>query len=788
MADQGIGASVKRKEDLRFITGKGQYVDDVNRPGQSYAVFVRSPHAHATIKNIDTSAAIKGQGVLAIFTGADLAADKIGGLICGWMIHSKDGSPMKAGPHPALAQGKVRYVGDHVAVVIAESLAQARDAAELVAVDYDVHKAAVDPGKTQAPGQPQVHAEAPNNTVYQWHLGDKAATDAAFAKAAHVTKLQIVNNRLVPNAMEPRAAIGDYDTGSDAFTLYTTSQNPHVARLVLSAFIGIAPEHKLRVIAPDVGGGFGSKIFIYAEETVCVWAAKKVGRPVKWTADRSEAFLADAHGRDHLTVAELALDASGKMLALRANTKANLGAYLSTFASSVPTYLYAPLLSGQYAIPAIYCEVDGVYTNTAPVDAYRGAGRPEATFVVERLVEVAARETGRDPGDLRRQNFITAFPYQTPVIMAYDTGDYAACLDKALSMADYAGFAKRKAASAAKGKLRGIGFSAYIEACGIAPSRAVGSLGAGVGLWESAEIRVNPVGTVEVLTGSHSHGQGHETTFAQIISSKLGVPIEQVSIVHGDTDKVQMGMGTYGSRSGAVGGSAIVKAAEKIVAKATRVAAACMEVPEDQVDFANGEFSARGTNKKMTFGEVALQAYVAHKFDSDKIEPGLKETSFYDPKNFTFPSGVHIAEIEIEMDTGLTKVDRWTAVDDFGILINPMIVEGQVHGGIAQGVGQAMLEGAVYNDSGQLVTASFMDYCMPRADDVPSFNVAMTNTPCPSNPLGVKGCGEAGAIAAPAAMMNAITNALGHEDIAMPATPQAVWRAIQKMPRTQAAE
>ncbi len=786
MTAQGIGASVKRKEDLRFITGQGQYVDDINRPGQSYAVFVRSPHAHATIKNIDISAAKAAPGVLGIFTGADLAKDKVGGLICGWMIHSKDGSPMKAGPHPALAQGKVRYVGDHVAVVIADTLVQARDAAELVSVDYDVHAPVVDLGKAQAPGQPQIHAEAPGNTVYQWHLGDKAAVDAAFAKAAHVTKLDIVNNRLIPNAMEPRAAIGEYDRGQDAFTLYTTSQNPHVARLVLSAFIGIAPENKLRVIAPDVGGGFGSKIFIYAEETVCIWAAKKVRRPVKWTAERSEAFLADAHGRDHLTKAELAVDAQGKILALRASTKANLGAYLSTFASSVPTYLYAPLLSGQYQIPAIYCEVDGVYTTTAPVDAYRGAGRPEATFVVERLIEVAARETGRDPADFRRANFIRTFPYATPVIMTYDAGDYEASLSKALEMADYKGFGARKAASTAKGKLRGVGFSAYIEACGIAPSRAVGSLGAGVGLWESAEVRVNPVGTVEVLTGSHSHGQGHETTMAQIVSSKLGIPIEQVSIVHGDTDKVQMGMGTYGSRSGAVGGSAIVKAAEKVIAKGKRVAAACMEVPEDSVDFADGEFSARGTNKKMTFGEVALQAYVAHKFDPEVIEPGLKETSFYDPKNFTFPSGVHIAEVEIDMETGHTRVDRWTAVDDFGILINPMIVEGQVHGGIAQGVGQALLEGAVYDESGQLVTATYMDYGMPRADDLPSFDVAMTNTPCPSNPLGVKGCGEAGAIAAPAALVNAITNALGHEDIVMPATPQTMWRAIQKMPRKAA--
>jgi len=786
MNAQGIGASVKRKEDLRFITGKGQYVDDINRPGQAYAVFVRSPHAHAILKGVDISAAKSAPGVLGVFTGADLAKDKVGNLICGWMIHSKDGTPMKAGPHPALAQGKVRYVGDHVAVVIAETLAQAKDAAELVAVDYDVQPAVVDLNTAQAPGQPQIHAEAPNNTVYQWHLGDKAAVDAAFAKAAHITKLDIVNNRLVPNAMEPRAAIGEYDRGQDAFTLYTTSQNPHVARLVLSAFIGIAPEHKLRVIAPDVGGGFGSKIFIYAEETVCVWAARKVGRPVKWTAERSEAFLADAHGRDHVTTAELAVDAQGKILALRAKTKANLGAYLSTFASSVPTYLYAPLLSGQYQIPAIYCEVDGVYTTTTPVDAYRGAGRPEATFVVERLIEVAARQTGRDPAEFRRQNFIKSFPYQTPVIMTYDAGNYEASLDKALEMADYKGFAQRKAASAAKGKLRGIGFSAYIEACGIAPSKAVGSLGAGVGLWESAEVRVNPIGTVEVLTGSHSHGQGHETTFAQVVSSKLGIPIEQVSIVHGDTDKVQMGMGTYGSRSGAVGASAIVKAADKVIAKGKRVAAACMEVPEDTVDFENGEFSARGTNKKMTFGEVALQAYIAHKFDSEKIEPGLKEGSFYDPKNFTFPSGVHIAEVEIDVETGRTRIDRWTAVDDFGVLINPMIVEGQVHGGIAQGVGQALLEGAVYSETGQLVTASYMDYGMPRADDLPSFNVAMTNTPCPSNPLGVKGCGEAGAIAAPAALINAITNALGHEDIAMPATPQTVWRAIQKMPRKAA--
>jgi carbon-monoxide dehydrogenase large subunit len=788
MTTTGIGAPVRRLEDYRFITGSGQYVDDINRPGQSYAVFVRSPHAHARIRKIDTTAARSAPGVLGIFTGQDLAADKVGNLICGWMIHSKDGSPMKAGPHPALAQGKVRYVGDHVAVVIAETLNQARDAAELVAVDYEELPAVVDLATAQSPGQAQIHDEAPNNTVYQWHLGDKAAVEAAFAQAKHVTRLDLVNNRLIPNAMEPRAAIGEYDRGQGAFTLYTTSQNPHVARLVLSAFIGIAPENKLRVIAPDVGGGFGSKIFIYPEETVCVWAAKKVGRPVKWTADRTESFLADAHGRDHVTTAELAVDGAGKILAMRVKTKANLGAYLSTFASSVPTYLYAPLLSGQYDIPAIYCEVDGVYTNTAPVDAYRGAGRPEATFVVERLIEVTARQLGQDPAAFRMQNFIKSFPHQTPVIMNYDAGDYAACMRKALELADYANFAKRKAESARKGLLRGIGFSAYIEACGIAPSKAVGALGAGVGLWESAEVRVNPIGTVEVLTGSHSHGQGHETTFAQLVSHRLGIPIEQITIVHGDTDKVQMGMGTYGSRSGAVGMSAISKALDKVIAKATKVAARCMEVPEDSVDFADGVFSARGTNKSMAFGEVALQAYIAHKFDSEEIEPGLKEGAFYDPKNFTFPSGVHIAEVEIDPETGSTRIDRWTAVDDFGTVINPLIVEGQVHGGIAQGVGQAMLEGAVYDSSGQLLTASYMDYCMPRADDLPSFTVAMTNTPCPSNPLGVKGCGEAGAIAAPAALINAITSAVGHENVTMPATPQVVWRAAQAAQRPMAAE
>jgi carbon-monoxide dehydrogenase large subunit len=780
MSATGIGAAVRRKEDRRFITGTGHYTDDINRPGQAFAYFVRSPHAHATIKAIDAKAASAMPGVLAVLTGAQLAGDKIGDLICGWMIHSKDGSPMKMAAHPVLANGKACHVGDAVAVVIGETLAQARDAAEKVKVDYAVLPAVADPATAQKQGAPLIHDVAPQNTIYQWSLGDAKAADAAFKSAKHVTKLDIVNNRLVPNAIEPRAAIGEYDAGTGTFTLWNTTQNPHVARLVIAAFVGMAPEHKLRVIAPDVGGGFGSKIFIYPEEVVALWASKRVGRPVKWVADRSEAFLADAHGRDHITHAEMAFDGDGKILALRARTIANLGAYMSTFSSSVPTYLYATLLSGQYEIPQIYCEVDAVYTNTVPVDAYRGAGRPEATFVVERLVEVGARELGQDPADLRRKNFINKFPHQTPVIMNYDAGDYNASLKKAMELADYKGFAKRKREAARHGKLRGIGLSTYIEACGIAPSQAVGSLGAGVGLWESAEVRVNPTGSVEVLTGSHAHGQGHETTFAQVVSERLGIPIDNISVVHGDTDKVQFGMGTYGSRSGAVGMSALVKALDKVEAKAKKVAAYMLEAAEGDIEFKEGKFSVTGTDKSVVWADVTLNAYIAHKFSGQELEPGLKEGAFYDPTNFTFPAGCHICEVEVDTETGTTEIVAWTAVDDFGVVINPMIVEGQVHGGIAQGIGQALCEGAVYDKDAQLVTGSFMDYCMPRADHLPVLKVDTTMTKCPSNPLGIKGCGEAGAIAAPAAVINAITDAIGTEQLAMPATPQTVWAALQK--------
>ena len=777
MPDTGIGASVRRKEDQRFLTGKGRYVDDLNRPGQVHAVFVRSPHAHATVKSIDASAAQAASGVVAVFTGKDMEADSVGSLPCGWTVTDRHGEPHKAPPHFPLLRDKVRYVGDHVAVVIAESLAEAKDAAELVEVDYDILPANVDPTKA-ASGAPLLHDEAPDNLCYDWELGDSNAVDEALSRAAHVTKLDLINNRLIPNAIEPRAAIGEFDPGTDSYTLYSTSQNPHLLRLILCAFVLGLPESKLRVIAPDVGGGFGSKIYCYAEEAVCTWASRKLSRPVKWTAERAESFLADAHGRDHVTHAQLGLDENGKFVALKVETTANLGSYLSNFATSIPTYLYATLLAGQYTTPVVYCNVRAVFTNTAPVDAYRGAGRPEATYVVERIVEAAARETGVDPAELRRRNFVPpdAFPYQTPVALTYDSGQYDLSLTEALKLIDYHGFSARREESKSRGKLRGIGISAYIEACGIAPSAVVGALGAGVGLYESAEVRFNPTGTVSVFTGSHSHGQGHETTFSQLVSDTLGVPIENVEIVHGDTGSIPFGMGTYGSRSLAVGGSAISKACDKIIDKGKKIAAHLMEASVDDIEFDGGTFRVAGTDKEKAIAEIAFTAYVPHNYPAD-LEPGLDEQAFYDPLNFTYPAGTHVCEVEIDPDTGVVEIVDWAAVDDFGKVINPLIVEGQVHGGIAQGVGQALLENCVYDpETGQLLSGSYMDYCMPRASDLPSFKVDTTETPCPHNPLGVKGCGEAGAIAAPAALMNAVTDALGTEEIAMPASPEKVWR------------
>jgi len=778
-----IGQSVRRREDARFLTGAGQYTDDVVMHGQTFAAFLRSPYAHARIRSINLDAAKKAPGVLKIFTGADLADAKVGGLPCGWLIHSKDGSPMKEPPHPVLAQGKVRHVGDQVALVVAETLLQAKDAAELIEVDYEELPAVID--ITRADGHAgAVHDEVPNNVCYDWGHGNKDAVDAAFATAAHVTTLDIVNNRLIPNAMEPRAVNASYTKHDESYTLYVANQNPHVERLLMCAFVLGLPESKVRVIAPDVGGGFGSKIFLYAEDVALVWASKHVGRPIKWTADRSEAFLTDAHGRDHVTKAELAMDAQGNFLALRVKTIANMGAYLSTFASSVPTILYATLLAGQYKTPAIYAEVKAVFTNTAPVDAYRGAGRPEATYVVERIVEQAAREMKMDPVAIRRQNFITEFPYATPVGLTYDTGDYAAHLDKAIAMAEVAGYPARKAASEAKGRKRGLGYSCYIEACGIAPSNIAGALGARAGLFEAGEVRVHPTGTVTVFTGSHSHGQGHETTFAQVVAAKLGIPVENVEIVHGDTGRVPFGMGTYGSRSLSVGGSAIVKAVDKIIAKGKKIAAHLLEAADTDIVFENGVFKVAGTDKAVPFGSVSLTAYVPHNYPLDKLEPGLNENAFYDPTNFTYPSGTYICELEVDPETGKVQIEQFIAVDDFGNLVNPMIVAGQVQGGVAQGLGQAMMEGCAYDpESGQLLTGSYMDYAMPRASDMPEIGFESHPVPAKNNPLGVKGCGEAGCAGALTCMMNAIVDALseyGVENIEMPATPERVWQTIQE--------
>ena len=776
MSANPIGQPLPRREDHRFLVGRGQYTDDITLPRQTYAVFVRSPYAHARIRHLDLSAAKEAPGVRLVLSGADFRP--FGGLPCGWLITGSDGQPMKEPRHPVLADGVLRHVGEPLALVVADSLAQAQAAAALVMLDVDELPAVAD--TAQAAGHATaVHAEAPDNVCYRWAVGDDAATQAAFAQAAHITRLAFRNNRLIPNAIEPRAANASHNPADDHTTLYVANQNPHVERLLMCAFVLGIPEHKLRVIAPDVGGGFGSKIFLYGEETALVHASRQIGRPVKWTAERSESFLADAHGRDHVTEAALALDAQGRFIGLRVRTTANLGAYLSTFASCVPTILYATLLAGQYRTPAIHAEVTGVFTNTAPVDAYRGAGRPEATYVVERLVETAAHELGLDPVALRRRNFITTFPYATPVGLTYDTGDYDATLDGVLELADVAGFAARKAVSEAQGLKRGLGYSCYIEACGLAPSNLAGQLGARAGLFESALVRVHPTGKVSVFTGSHSHGQGHETTFAQLAAGRLGIPVDDVEIVHGDTGRIPFGMGTYGSRSLAVGGSAIVKALDKIVAKARDIAAFLLDCDPAGLVFEQGQF--RHGERVKTFAEVALAAYVPHHFPLDRLEPGLEKVAFYDPTNFTYPAGSHVCEVEVDPRTGVVKVERFSAVDDFGNVMNPLIVAGQVQGGIAQGIGQALLEHGIYaSDTGQLLTGSYMDYAMPRADDLPDFAVrTVPGTPCTHNPLGAKGCGEAGTIGAPAAVINAICDALGVKDMPMPATPFQVWTVLQ---------
>ncbi|MZR13069.1 molybdopterin-dependent oxidoreductase [Maritimibacter sp. DP07] len=785
-ADGGIGAPMKRREDIRFLTGTGRYTDDLNRPGQAYVHFLRSNVAHGRLKSVNTEEAAKMPGVVRIFTGADF--EGVGSIPCGWQVTDKHGQPMQEPAHPVLAQGKVRHVGDPIAAVVAETPDQARDAAEAIEVDIEDLPAVVDMKKAVEEGAPKVHDDLTSNLCYDWGFVEenKAAVDEAFEKAAHVTRLELKNNRLVANPMEPRVAIGDYDPAGDNSTLYTTSQNPHVIRLLMGAFVLGIPEHKLRVVAPDVGGGFGTKIFHYAEEAFCTFAAKQLKRPVKWTSSRSEAFMSDAHGRDHVTTIELALDGDNNFTALRTETFANMGAYLSTFAPSVPTWLHGTLMAGNYKTPLIYVNVKAVFTNTVPVDAYRGAGRPEATYQLERVIDKAARELGVDPIDLRRQNFVTEFPYATPVAVEYDTGDYNATMDKLSEIADLSGFEARLAESKKNGKLRGLGVNCYIEACGIAPSNLVGQLGARAGLYESATVRVNATGGLTVMTGSHSHGQGHETAFPQVIAEMIGIDPSMVEIVHGDTANTPMGMGTYGSRSLAVGGSAMVRATEKIINKAKKIAAHLLEASEGDIELKDGAFSVAGTDKSVAWGDVTLAAYVPHNYPLEEIEPGLEETAFYDPANFTYPAGAYACEVEVDPETGKVTIERFAAADDFGNVVNPMIVEGQVHGGLAQGIGQALLEGCAYDEDGQLLTGSYMDYAMPRADDVPYYDVDHScQTPCTHNPLGVKGCGEAGAIGSPPAVVNAVVDALQRAGkdvthIDMPLSPSRVWAAMNQ--------
>lgn len=786
-----IGKSVKRVEDKRFITGYGNYVDDIVLPRQTYASFVRSPYGHAKILSVDTSAAKAMPGVVAIYTGAHV--ENVNGVPCGWQVNFKNGNHMKEPKHPLLVADRAKHVGDPVAVVIAESSAQAFDAAQAVVVEYEELPAVVDAAKAMTEGAPQVHESAPNNICYDWTLGNPIEeVDSALAASVHVTTLEFVNQRLIPNAIEPRAYNASYDYHNDKYTLYTSTQNPHVIRLLMCAFVLGLPEHKVRVIGPDVGGGFGSKIFHYTEEALLTWATRQIKRPVKWTSTRSESFLLDAHGRDHITKADMGFDANGKITALRVKTLANMGAYLSTFAPCVPSYLHGTLLQGLYTTPKINIDLTAVFTNTTPVDAYRGAGRPEATYLLERLIDLGAHEMNMDPAELRFKNFIPPFDgvnqpgYQTQVALQYDSGNYEGVLKKGLEMLGYEDFRKAQKEAANNGKLLGVGFSTYIEACGIAPSAVVGALGARAALYEVGHVRVQPSGKISVYTGSHSHGQGHETTFAQVVADKLGIPMEDVEIIHGDSEAVAFGMGTYGSRSLAVGGSAIIKSIEKVIEKGKKIAAHKFEANLDDIEFSDGKFIVKGSphsHHSATFSDIALRAYIPHHYP-DGLEPGLDFSSFYDPVNFTYPFGCHIAVVEVDKETGAVKLNRFIAVDDVGNIINPMIVDGQIHGGVVQGIGQALFEGAEYDQNGQLTNGSYMDYCMPRADDVPMIETASQVTPCPHNPLGVKGAGEAGTIGSAPAVVNAVIDALwsgGHKvkDIRMPLTPERVWRAMQ---------
>jgi carbon-monoxide dehydrogenase large subunit len=776
-----VGKSMKRFEDPRFLQGKGSYVANLQLPNIAHLAILRSPYGHANIRSINTKNAEALDGVIAVFTGQDLIDGGVGALPCGWTPPG-----IKVPVRYPLTVDRVRHVGDGVAAVVAEDPYIATDALELIEVDYEPLPAVVDARETTYDGYPLVHDDIPNNISYTWALGDKEAAENALSEADHVIELELINQRLIPNAMEPRAAAAQWNHATGEMTVWTTSQNPHPIRLLLSAFTLHIPENKLRVISPDVGGGFGSKIFHYPEEVITPWVARAINRPVKWVATRSESYLTDSQGRDHVTVAKLAVKADGTFTGVYVSTWSNQGAYLSTFAPLIPTALYITLLSGLYKIPAIYGEMWGTLTNTVPVDAYRGAGRPEASYVLERLVDLAAQELGMDPIEIRRKNFIPAdeFPYQTPVAFLYDSGDYHKLFDKAVEVADYAKMRKDQEKARQEGRLIGIGVSGCIEASGPAPSAVAGSLGSAVGFWESAKIRVHPTGKVAVFTGSHTHGQGHETTFAQVAADELGLDIEDVEIVHGDTASVPFGMGTYGSRSAAVGGSALVKAAEKIRAKSIKIAAHQLEAAEEDIiyDRANGKIYVKGSpDKAMVFGQIAFASYTAHNLPAG-MEPGLEENAFYDPANFTFPNSAHISQVEVDRETGQVTIQRYVSIDDVGSVINPLIVDGQIVGGIAQGVGQALFEHGVYDENGQLLSGTMLDYALPRADLLPMIETARVETPSPHNPLGVKGAGEMGTIAATVTVANAVMDALaplGITHIDMPLTPEKIWQAIQ---------
>ena len=776
-----VGASIKRREDPRFIQGKGRYVANLELPGMVHVAIKRSPHAHARITGMDTSAASAMEGVLAVFTGQDFKDGGCGSLPCGWLVPDT-----KVPDRPIVVIDRVCHVGDSVAVVVAEDPYVAADAVEAIEVDYDPLPTVVDARGATDEGAPRVHDEIEDNVSYHWALGDREACDKAFAEADEVIELELVNQRLIPTAMEPRAAVAQWDAPSEEMTVWTTSQNPHPIRLLLSAFTLKIPESRLRVISPDVGGGFGSKIFHYPEEVIVPWVAREIGRPVRWVATRTESQMTDSQGRDHVTVAKLAVQSDGTFTGLDVETWANQGAYLSTFAPLIPTALYITLLSGNYKMPGVFGKVHGTLTNTVPVDAYRGAGRPEAAYLVERLVDLAAARLGRDPLQLRRQNAIPKedFPYQTPVAFLYDSGDYDRLMQTAADRADYAGMREAQVEARAAGKLRGVGVVCCIEASGPAPSAVAGALGSAVGFWESGEIRVHPTGQVSVFTGSHSHGQGHETTFAQVAAEELGVPMESVEVVHGDTGRVNFGMGTYGSRSACVGGSALVRSAEKVRAKVLKLGAHLLEAAEEDVvyDQESGRVHVKGSpDRGKDFGELAFAAYTAHSLP-EGMEPGLNFVSFYDPANFTFPASSHICEVEVCPETWEVSILRYVAVDDVGKVINPMIVEGQIQGGVVQGVGQALTEIGVYSDDGQLLSGTLLEYAVPRADLLPGIEVDRIETPSPHNPLGVKGAGEMGTIAATPVVANAVMDALaplGVTHMELPLTPEKIWRAVQ---------